>query len=562
MNWRYFYIGSVVALSYILFLSWNAEKEIKQEFAEATLIEQTKDQELLPQGESIGFVEIQNEKLIVQVSPTSGKVWEARLKEHTYLNNEDSQGVRLFGFDPSSGFKFYLNSGFVSEDQGFEVLEVLPSSLRLISSDGKISKTISLKENDYELLVEDVWVGDMPVDVPTPYIAMYRTEGKPLDARDNFFENSSYTGVAFNTPDEPYANTRLRGVDERIEYFQRGGWVAFIQKYFMAAILTPSDRAQTLVALPPSGESGAYVMGAISREVKKSEVSAGINHRVFLGPKVRSDLLSRAQDLELTIDMGWFWFLAQPLMMLLSMINAVVGNWGVSIILLTVLIKLLLWPVSAKGFSSMAKMRTAGPKLKEIQERYKDDRAKLGTEMMALYKKEGINPAGGCFPLLLQMPVFIAFFFCLRESVELRHESFFFWIQDLSAPDPLFILPVIFAALMYLTQQLNPQPPGMDPTQAQIMKFMPVMIAAIFIIMPAGLVLYSVANSAISLVQQRSMYKKYGASDVFWAKLITRGLFVDFCSCPHQLPNQQLLFLEYLEAVVVKSLISFLKRLF
>ncbi|MDB3868390.1 membrane protein insertase YidC, partial [Gammaproteobacteria bacterium] len=495
-------------------LSWNAEKEIKQEFAEATLIEQTKDQDLLPQGESIGFVEIQNEKLIVQVSSTSGKVWEARLKEHTYLNNEDSQGVRLFGFDPSSGFKFYLNSGFVSEDQSFEVLEVLPSSLRLISSDGKISKTISLKENDYELLVEDRWVGDMPVDVPTPYIAMYRTEGKPLDARDNFFENSSYTGVAFNTPDEPYANTRLRGVDERIEYFQRGGWVAFIQKYFMAAILTPSDRPQTLVALPPSGESGAYVMGAISREIKTSEVSAGINHRVFLGPKVRSDLLSRAQDLELTIDMGWFWFLAQPLMMLLSMINAVVGNWGVSIILLTVLIKLLLWPVSAKGFSSMAKMRTAGPKLKEIQERYKDDRAKLGTEMMALYKKEGINPAGGCFPLLLQMPVFIAFFFCLRESVELRHESFFFWIQDLSAPDPLFILPVIFAALMYLTQQLNPQPPGMDPTQAQIMKFMPVMIAAIFIIMPAGLVLYSVANSAISLVQQRAMYKKYGASDV------------------------------------------------
>ena len=514
MNWRYFYIGSVVALSYVLFLSWNAEKEIKQEFAEATLIEQTKDQELLPQGESIGFVEIQNEKLVVQVSPTSGKVWEARLKEHTYLNNEDSQGVRLFGFDLSSGFKFYLNSGFVSEDQGFEVLEVLPSSLRLISSDGKISKTISLKENDYELLVEDIWVGDMPVDVPTPYIAMYRTEGKPLDARDNFFENSSYTGVAFNTPDEPYANTRLRGVDERIEYFQRGGWVAFIQKYFMAAILTPSDRAQTLVALPPSDELGAYVMGAISREVKTNEVTAGINHRVFLGPKVRSDLLSRAQDLELTIDMGWFWFLAQPLMMLLSMINAVVGNWGVSIILLTVLIKLLLWPVSAKGFSSMAKMRTAGPKLKEIQERHKDDRAKLGTEMMALYKKEGINPAGGCFPLLLQMPVFIAFFFCLRESVELRHESFFFWIQDLSAPDPLFILPVIFAALMYLTQQLNPQPPGMDPTQAQIMKFMPVMIAAIFIIMPAGLVLYSVANSAISLVQQRAMYKKYGASDV------------------------------------------------
>jgi len=419
----------------------------------------------------------------------------------------------LFGFDLVSGFKFYLNSGFVSEDQGFKVLEVLPSSIKLLSLDGNISKTISLKDNDYELFIEDRWIGEMPVDVPTPYVAMYRTDGRPLDSRDNFFENSSYTGVAFNTPEEPYANFRLRNIDERIEYFQRGGWVAFIQKYFMAAILTPSDRAQTLVAFPPSGNSATYVMGSILREVKSNQISSGVTHRVFLGPKVRSDLLTRAQDLELTIDMGWFWFLAQPLMMLLSMINSLVGNWGVSIILLTFVIKLLLWPISAKGFSSMAKMRTAGPKLKEIQERYKDDRAKLGTEMMALYKKEGINPAGGCFPLLLQMPVFIAFFFCLRESVELRHESFFFWINDLSAPDPFFILPVIFAALMYLTQQLNPQPPGMDPTQAQIMKFMPVMIAVIFIIMPAGLVLYSVANSAISLVQQRAMYKKYGASD-------------------------------------------------
>ena len=511
MNWRYLYIGSVVALSYVLFLSWNAEKEIKQEFAEASLIEKNQNEKTLPQGETIDFIEIQNSKLVVKISPSSGKVWQARLKEHTYLNNANSQGVRLFGFDLLSGFKFYLNSGFVEEAKSFELLEVKSDAVKLVSLDGKLTKTISLKENDYEFFIEDRWVGEIPADIPTPYIAMYRTDGRPLDARDNFFENSSYTGVAFNTPAEPYANTRLRGIGDGIEYFQRGGWVAFIQKYFMAAILTPSDRVQTLTALPPSNGSDTYVMGAISRETKASQLISGIQHRVFVGPKIRSDLISRAPDLELTIDMGWFWFLAQPLMMLLSMINVFVGNWGVSIILLTVLIKLLLWPVSAKGFSSMAKMRTVGPKLKEIQERYKDDRAKLGTEMMALYKKEGINPAGGCFPLLLQMPVFIAFFFCLRESVELRHESFFFWIQDLSAPDPFFILPAVFAALMYLTQQLNPQPPGMDPTQAQIMKFMPVMIAAIFIIMPAGLVLYSVANSAISLVQQKAMYKKYGA---------------------------------------------------
>ncbi len=207
MNWRYIYIGSVVVLSYVLFLSWNAEKEIKQEFAEATFIEQNKSEELLPSGETVGFVQIQNEKLDVLVSPSSGKIWQARLKEHTYLNNKESQGVRVFGFDPLSGFKFYLNSGFVSEGDGFDVVEVTASSISLVSLDGKISKSISLKEGDYELMIKDSWVGEVPADVPTPYVAMYRTDGRALDARDNFFENSSYTGVAFNTPDEPYANT-------------------------------------------------------------------------------------------------------------------------------------------------------------------------------------------------------------------------------------------------------------------------------------------------------------------------------------------------------------------
>ena len=145
MNWRYFYIGSVVALSYVLFLSWNAEKEIKQEFEEASTIEQVKGDEFLPAGEMVGFVEIQNDKLLVKISPTSGKVWQTRLKNHTYLNNKDSLGVRLFGFDNATGFKFYLNSGFVSQERGFKVVEILPSSLELVSLDGMVSKKISHK---------------------------------------------------------------------------------------------------------------------------------------------------------------------------------------------------------------------------------------------------------------------------------------------------------------------------------------------------------------------------------------------------------------------------------
>jgi YidC/Oxa1 family membrane protein insertase len=518
MNFRYLYIALVIAFAYMLFLSWGQDSERKKALDHSDYMEKNIKEKIDIDGESAGFIEIQNQKLIVRISPTTGRVWEVRLKEHKFLKNKDSLGVRVFGFndDKGSKFKFYLGSGFNTK-RNYKVVELHPSYLELVSDDGLLAKTISLpphretKEDDYEILIEDRFVGQGKGDDLTPYVAMWRTDGKALDSRSGMFENSSYTGVAFNTPDDPYVNSRLRSVDEKQEFSQEGGWIAFIQKYFMAAILTPGDREQTLTITPPKSEGGVYRMAAISQPTKDFDLSSGIEHRIFVGPKIRTDLMTRARDLELTIDMGWFWFLAQPLMMILSVINGFVGNWGISIVLLTILIKLLFWPISSKGFSSMAKMRSAQPKLKEIQERYKDDRAKLGAEMMALYKKEGINPAGGCFPLLLQMPVFISFFFCLRESVELRHESFFFWIQDLSAPDPLFILPVIFAGLMYLTMQLNPQPPGMDPTQAQVMKFMPLMIAGIFVIMPSGLVLYSVANSGISLVQQKAMYKKYGA---------------------------------------------------
>ena len=509
MNFRYLYIVFVLIFSYMLFLSWGQDSEKKKRLVETSVIERMDVTPVKAPEENSDFVELENQKLIVKVSPSSGKVWEVRLKEHTFLNRKESLGVRVFGFN-DSGFRFYLGSGFGMDDVGFNVVESTPLSLELLSVDGLISKKISLTENDYELMILDrVVSGDVKQNM-IPYVAMYRTDGRPLDSRGGLFENSSYTGVAFNTPADPYVNYRLRSVDERKEFIQRGGWLAFIQKYFMAAILTPGDREQTLTIIPPEDNDGVFVMAAMSSSDQFVDLRSGVEHRVFVGPKVRSDLMGRASDLELSIDMGWFWFLAQPLMMMLSLINESVGNWGVSIILLTVLLKLLLWPLTAKGFSSMAKMRKFGPEMKEIQERYKDDRAKLGTETMALYKKEGINPVGGCFPILLQMPVFVAFFFCLRESVELRHESFFFWIRDLSAPDPLFILPLIFAGLMYLTQKLNPPPP--DPTQAQIMKFMPIMIAGFFVIMPAGLVLYSVANSGISLLQQKAMYKKFGAS--------------------------------------------------
>ena len=325
--------------------------------------------------------------------------------------------------------------------------------------------------------------------------------------------NASFEGVGFSNEVESYEAKRLRKLNENSISFDRqiGGWVGFIQKYFLASLIGSDDGVYNYFADRTS--SGLYAMGYTTSSGSRTEqvLISEYTHRVFVGPKIRKDLMVRAENLELSIDMGWFWFLAQPMIAAIDFINNVVGNWGFSILIFTVLLKLVLFPVTGKGFKSMAQMRKAMPELKEIQDRYKNDRQKLGTETLKVYRKHGANPLGGCLPLLAQFPFFIALFFGLREMVELRYSPFVFWIQDLSAPDPLFVLPALFGLIMVLTQKLNPQPPNMDPIQQNVMKVMPVMFSVFFIIFPSALALYSVANGAFSLFQQRLLYKRLGA---------------------------------------------------
>jgi YidC/Oxa1 family membrane protein insertase len=200
------------------------------------------------------------------------------------------------------------------------------------------------------------------------------------------------------------------------------------------------------------------------------------------------------------VDYGFLWWIAVPLFKLLDLLHALVRNWGVAIVLLTLLIKLALYPLSAASYRSMANMRKVAPEMKRLQERYADDRQKLSQEMMNLYKKERINPLGGCLPMLLQMPVFLALYWVLYESVELRQADFLLWIDDLSALDPYFVLPLLMGATMYFQQTLNPPPP--DPTQARVLKLMPVMFTGLFLFFPAGLVLYWLTNNVLSIAQQ------------------------------------------------------------
>jgi len=225
-----------------------------------------------------------------------------------------------------------------------------------------------------------------------------------------------------------------------------------------------------------------------------------------MGPKLQDDLEALSDGLNLSVDYGFLFFISDILFVTLKYIHSVVNNWGWAIILLTVLVKAIFYPLSAASFKSMANMRRVQPELLRIREQHAEDKQKLSQEMMALYKKEKINPLGGCLPMLVQMPVFIALYWALMESVELRHADFIFWITDLSVMDPYFVLPLLMGASMFFQQTLNPAPP--DPMQAKVMKFMPIIFTFFFLFFPAGLVLYWLTNNILSITQQWFITKR------------------------------------------------------
>ena len=504
MNIRGVYWALLIGLSLTLLFQWTSEK--REESVNDHLL---KAQTYKP-AEDDGYISIENDELYVVVSVATGNIVETRLKKYPVENAEGALGYRVFGESKDVAFNYYFKSGFTKTSPAYSVEEAGKDYVVLGDGELGLTKRISFGDSPYELSIYDESLFGVDGKV---FAGLYRTGGRALDLKRDALDggmmnNSSYEGVAISSEQDPYDTSRLSRIDDKKEVLTRAGWIAFVQKYFFAALIGSDEYIYNYYVLPK--ESGVYRMGYTVESSSSSNVARSHEHRLFVGPKIRKDLMQRAENLELSIDMGWFWFLAQPMVLVMDWINGYLNNWGLTIIVFTILIKLLFWPVTAKSFRSMAAMRKITPELNELKEIYKDDRQKQANETMKLMKKHGANPLGGCLPLLIQMPFFIGFFFALREMVELRHSELGIW-ADLSAPDPYFVLPALFCVVMILTQRLNPQPAGMDPTQAQVMKYMPVMFSVLFIFFPAALCLYTVVNSAVQLAQQTYLYKQQGA---------------------------------------------------
>jgi YidC/Oxa1 family membrane protein insertase len=276
------------------------------------------------------------------------------------------------------------------------------------------------------------------------------------------------------------------------------GWIASLQHHFVSAIV-PEAGQPNIFKLQVQGQE--YLLSATGpMHAIPAGGSARIEEKLFIGPKLQEQLAAAGPRLDLTADYGLLTVLAHPLFVTLKWVHGLVGNWGWAIIIVTALIKLLFYPLSQASGRSMAKMRAIAPRMKQIQESYKDDREKLGRAMMELYKKEKINPLAGCLPMVVQIPFFISFYWVLLESVEMRQASFMLWVNDLSSRDPYFVLPLFMGAAMFAQFKLNPAPP--DPMQAKIMQFMPLVMTGMMAWFPSGLVLYWLTNTVLSIVQQ------------------------------------------------------------
>ena len=321
----------------------------------------------------------------------------------------------------------------------------------------------------------------------------------------------SYTGGAIYTPEEKYTKIGFDDMREQpLVKNTTSGWVAMLQHYFVGALLAEKESQYEFYSLVNgAGATTQYSIGY--KHLTPLSVAAGrrgeVNWRMFVGPKENKRLVEANRQLELAVDFGWLTPVSAPLFWLLTQIQRVVVNWGLSIVLLTALVKLVFFPLSAASYKSMAKMKKLGPRMKTLKERYGDDKQKFQQAMMEMYKKDKINPLGGCLPIVVQIPVFIALYWVLLESVELRQAPLALWIHDLSAPDPFYVLPILMGASMFAQQLLNPAP--VDPMQANIMRILPIVFTLFFLWFPAGLVLYWLVNNLLSITQQWFVMRKF-----------------------------------------------------
>src|SRR5512134_457607 len=468
------------------------------------------------------FIRVSTDLVVAEIDTLGGTLKRVELVRHKG-SKDLSKNLVLFG----SERQYEAQSGLAGEggpnhrtlwrvEPGERALapgrDEVAVQLAATGKDGlEVRKSYTFKRSSY--------VVDVVLDVRNPGaapVAAYayfqlthdgKTETNTTTVAETFGAQS-FIGFAVYTDERKFEKIHLSDLDKgKADYVKQAtnGWLAFVQHYFVSAWLPPHALQRDYAA--EKRPDGIYAARAMVPMSVAPSGSAAVNVPLYVGPQEQRRLQAAAPGLDLVVDYGWLAIVAWPLFWLLEKFYALSGNWGVAIILLTVLIKIVFFPLSAASYKSMAKMKLITPRLTKLREMYAHDRQKMNQAMMELYKTEKINPLGGCFPILVQIPVFIALYWVLLAAIELRHAPFMLWIKDLSALDPYYVLPILMTATMVLQTRMNPVPP--DPVQARVMQIMPFAFSIFFFFFPAGLVLYWLVNNILSIAQQWQIQRMF-----------------------------------------------------
>lgn len=525
-------LGGLLITAFLLFNAWKQDypavsieptavveriTDVPMPAATNTDIPST-TQELMPAGlgkQLSSYITVTTDVLSLDIDPRGGNIVSAKLLKFLQNNDPTSEPVEILSHTP--GRIYIAQSGLSSEwgpdtaTKGQAVFradaatydigdkESLSIPLYWSANGIDVVKTITLKRGSYLVDVEYQLKNNLSTPWSGQFYGQFKREPQQ-DKKEGFLSFSTYNGAAISTPAKRYEKITYKEMDKTtINRPTTGGWVAMLQHYFVSAWIPAADQQYTFTSYAPQDDIYRLAMLGPTLTVAAGQVMK-TGAQFYVGPEITSELKKIAPGLELTVDYGWFWPISQALFWVLKQLYHLFSNWGYAIIGTTILVKLVFYKLSATSYRSMARMRSVQPKIEKIKERCGDDKQKMSQEMMNLYKTEKINPLGGCLPVLVQIPVFIALYWVLIESVELRHAPFVLWIHDLSAKDPYYVLPIIMGLSMLVQQRLSPAPA--DPMQAKVLMLMPIMFTAMFLSFPAGLVLYWVVNNVLSIAQQ------------------------------------------------------------
>lgn len=526
-NIRFFLFAAIVLLGMLLYNAWREEHpkniEVKNQTVEdkdipqvplnktpeqeAAVITNTKAREVL----------VKTDVLTVTIDTLGGDIVRLILPAYAESQKAYGQGYVLFDNSPT---RYYIAQSGLTGPQGPDKRGVGRAKFTTTQSDYQLLKnenvlTVDLKTKTAEgvdvtkrfIFHRGSYVIDLEYLIDnkgkTNYQGSFyaRLKRKPEhESGGGFLGIQTFTGAAIHTEDTPYKKISFKDIANKpLEQPIKGGWAAMVEHYFVSAWIPQPNI--TSIYQTNKLDQDIYSVGLVEPPITVTPgEERSIKAKLYAGPEITETLKALAPGLNLAVDYGIFWPICQPIFWLLKKAHQLTGNWGVAIILTTIFIKLLFYKLSASSYRSMGNMRRLQPKLAALKERYGEDKQKFSQAVMELYKKEKVNPLGGCVPVLIQIPVFIALYYVLLGSVELREAPFIFWIKDLSAKDPYYVLPVLMGASMFVQQRLNPTPP--DPIQAKVMMLMPVIFTLLFLNFPAGLVLYWFVNNVLSIAQQ------------------------------------------------------------